>query len=239
MKLTKYEIAQMFDLSAVKANDDESYIRSMVDCARKYRCLAVFSLPSNVPLMKRMLDEDTTVLLGGSVGFPSGGHTTNIKVAEAKELIEMGCRELDMVINIGKLISGRYSEVLDDIKAVIDAANSIPVKVILECHYLNEAQIRKACDLCIEAGASWVKTSTGWAPTGATLENITLIRQHVGNAIGIKAAGGIRDLGTIINLYKRGARRFGLSLQAAQKILDEVYSLPNEVIDFDLDENFE
>ena len=133
----------------------------------------------------------------------------------------MGCDELDMVINVGLLRSGQYQRVLDDIRGVVEVAGTAPVKVILECHYLSDEQIRRGCELCIEAGAAFVKTSTGWAPTGATLENVALIKSCVGDAIGIKAAGGIRGLETLIEMYRRGARRFGIGLSTATRIFEE------------------
>ena len=97
----------------------------------------------------------------------------------------------------------------------------MPVKVILECHYLSDDEIRRACELCIEAGAAFVKTSTGWAPTGATLENIALIKSCVGDAIVIKASGGIRGFETLKGMYRRGARRFGIGLRTAAPIFEQ------------------
>jgi deoxyribose-phosphate aldolase len=147
--------------------------------------------------------------------------TDTPKVAEARELLQMGCGELDMVINLGLLRSGRYQRVLDDIQAVVDVAGGVPVKVILECHYLSDKEICKGCELCIKAGASFVKTGTGWAPTGATPENIALIKSCVGDAIAIKAAGGVRGLDMVIEMYRLGARRFGVGLNSAIQIFRE------------------
>jgi deoxyribose-phosphate aldolase len=232
MKLSKAELCQTIDLSAVKAEDDEKYIQTLVACAKKYRCIAVYPLPSQTLLVKELLAGEKDILIGGAVGFPGGSNTTGTKVFEAKELISMGCQEIDMVINISKLRSGRYQEVSDDICAVMDACDGKPLKVILECHYLNELQILKGCDLVIDAKASWVKTGTGWAPTGATLSNVALIKSHVGDAVGVKAAGGIRDLKTLLTMYTLGARRFGLGLNSSQKILEEAYAFPGEMIEY-------
>jgi deoxyribose-phosphate aldolase len=235
VRLTSAEIAQLIDLSAVRAQDDDNYIRSLVECAKKYRCISIFPLPSRIPFVKEMLGTFPEIIIGGAVGFPSGGNTTSTKVHEAVEQVQMGVGELDVVINIGKLISGRYTEVTQDIRAVVDVAGNIPVKVILECHYLNETQIRKGCDACIEARAAWVKTGTGWAPTGATYENVTLIKSHVGNAIGVKAAGGIRDLKTVLEMYRLGVRRFGVGLQSGVKILEQAFALPDGRIELSHD----
>ena len=231
MKLSVPQLAQMIDLSAVKAEDNDEYIQSLVICAKKYQCIAVYPLPSRVPLVRELLSGRTDILIGGAVGFPSGGQTTAAKVFETKELIEMGCQEIDMVINVSKLRSGRLAEVHNDISEVVVACDGRPLKVILECHYLNEKQILIGCDQIISAQASWVKTGTGWAPTGATLKNIELIKNHVGDMVGVKAAGGIRDLKTLIEMYRRGARRFGLGLKSSIKILDEAVNVPGSLIE--------
>ena len=226
MPLTSYDIAQMIDLSAVQANDGDQSLDGLVHVAKEHRCYLVTALPSQILLLKDLLKGDHDIRVGGNVGFPSGGQTTHIKIAEARELLELGCDELDVVINIAKLVSGRYDEVLDELRAVVDAAERCPVKVILECHYLSEDQIKIGCDLTITAGAAFVKTGTGWAPTGATLSNITLIKSHVGDAIKIKASGGIRDIDTLINMYRCGACRFGVSYQWAGEILKRAAKLP-------------
>ena len=231
MRLGADEISRMIDVSAVKTDDAEQEVRNMVRTAREYRSAAVFALPGWTPLVIELLSGDAEVAAGGAVGFPSGGQTSPIKAAETRELCDMGCTEIDMVINIGKLISGRHEEVRDDIRAVVAEARSFPVKVILECHYLTEDQIRTGCDLSIEGGALWVKTGTGLAPSGATLENVALIKSHVGDAIGVKAAGGVRGLETLVEMYRRGARRFGLSWKGAVTILQKVRALPSGAVE--------
>ena len=230
MTLSDVEIAQMIDLSAVRADDDEQTIRALVAAACKYHCHLVTVLPSQTLLVKALLRDagqnGSSILVGGNVGFPSGGQSTRIKAAEARELVHMGCGEIDMVINIAWLLSGRDDYVLQDILGVADIAKEIVpgtlVKVILECHHLTGDQIRRGCDLCIEAGADFVKTGTGWAPTGATLENIALIKAHVGNTIAIKASGGIRDKRTLLEMHHLGAVRFGIGLKWINGILMNV-----------------
>jgi len=229
MDLTLHEIARMLDLSAVRADTNESEVRAMAEAARRYECACVFALPSFTGLLVELLGDLPQVHVGGTVGFPSGGNTTRMKVAEAQELLALGCSELDMVLNIGMLRSGHDKNVLEDIRAVTEVAGSAPLKVILECHYLTDDEIRRACLLCIEGGAAFVKTGTGWAPTGATRHNIALITSVVGDAIGIKAAGGIRDKETLLDLYWLGARRFGVSLQPALRILGDMAAETAEV----------
>ncbi len=213
-------IASMMDLSAVRAETDAEEVRQAAQIAREHGCAALFTLPNMTPLAVAALRDAPGVRVGGTVGFPSGGNTTAMKVAEARELIALGCGELDMVIAIGQLRSGHDAYARDDVRAVVEAAGGIPVKTILECHHLTDDEIRRACELCVEAGAAWIKTATGWAATGATLHNIALIKATVGDRAGVKAAGGVRDLATALAMFRLGARRFGVSYGAALRILD-------------------
>ena len=221
MDFTLEQVARMVDLSAVRADMTEAEVRATVNIARRYQCICVTALPCYTPLVKELLADEPEIHVSGNVAFPSGGATSAMKVAEASELLRMECDELDVVINIGLLRSGRTQHVLDDIKGVVDVAGRIPVKVILECHYLSDDEIRKGCELCVEAGATFIKTGTGWAPTGATLENVALIKSCVGDAVGIKASGGIRGLETLKEMYRRGARRFGLGIRSALPIFEQ------------------
>ena len=217
----------MVDISAVRADSDEAEVQALAATASKYQCACAGTLPAFTPLIAELLAGEPAIRVGGAVGFPSGGSTPSMKIAEAKELLGMGCGELDMVINIGLLRSGRYQHVLDDIKGVVDTAGDVPVKVILECHYLSIDDLRRACELSIQAGAAFVKTGTGWTPTGATLENIALIKSFVGNAIEIKASGGIRGPETLKEMYRRGARRFGLGVRTSAMVLEPFADRPD------------
>ncbi len=223
--LTPAQITQMIDLSAVRPESDDEGVRVVVEAANRYACGLVSVLPAQTALARRLLDElevGSALRLGGNVGFPSGGQTTPIKAAETRELVALGCDELDMVVNMAALRAGRDADTLADIRAVVEGAAGIPVKVILECHYLTAAQIRTGCDLAIEAGAAFVKTGTGWAPTGATNTRISIMKRHVGERIQIKAAGGIRSLDMILEMYELGARRFGISVRTGGPILAEL-----------------
>ena len=221
MKLTVEKLARMLDLSAVRAEVDLAEVRRLAGVARQYHCVCAFVLPCYLPELKALLAGAPEVGLGGVVGFPSGAHSTAIKVAEAREQLKAGAVELDMVINVGMLRSGRDQSVLDDIRAVVDAAGGVPVKVILEAHHLNDAEIIRGSQLAVRAGAAYVKTGTGWAPTGATLHNVRLIKSTVGEAAGVKAAGGVRDLKTVVEMIRLGASRFGVGLGSGTKILEE------------------
>ncbi|MEN4100818.1 MAG: deoxyribose-phosphate aldolase [Anaerolineaceae bacterium] len=219
------DIARMIDISAVRADSVDKTIEEVVRQASKYGCYLVAILPSQTMRAKKLLEGQEFPKIGGNVGFPSGGHTTRVKVAETRELIEMGVDEIDMVIDIAAHLSGRYKDVFYDMRAVIEAAERKPVKTILECNYLNDNQIRIGCDLAIEAGAAFIKTGTGWTPSGATMANISLIKDHVGNRIQIKASGGIRKIDTLLEMRRRGATRFGISLASASKIIDSAIRL--------------
>lgn len=229
MTLTSQELARLIDLSAVRAECDEAEIRDLAATARRLGVVCVFALPCHTRLLKSLLADAPHIGVGGVVGFPAGANTTSIKVAEARQLLAEGVTELDMVINIGLLRSGRHEAVREDIKAVVDAAGNVPVKVILECHWLTAEQIASGSELCVEAGAAWVKTGTGWAPTGATLENIAIIHDAVGGRAGIKAAGGVRDLATVVAMYRLGVRRFGIGAANGIRILEDCAARPGGV----------
>ena len=216
----------MMDLSAVRAEHNADDIQSLADSARKYGVIAVFALPGWTPSLANLLADEPHIAIGGVVGFPSGGESTASKVFQAKDLIAMGCSELDMVVNIGQLRSQRHAEVEADIRAVVEAADGRGVKVILECGLLSDDQIRHGCEICVRAGARFVKTGTGWADCTRIAEYISLMHACVGDAIGIKAAGGIRDLATLVDLYERGARRFGVGVGSATHILQQCPDAP-------------
>jgi deoxyribose-phosphate aldolase len=231
MKLTIHDLARMIDLSAVKANSTLADVEELARQATKYHCIIAYVLPCYLERLKGLLAGVPEVGPAAAVGFPSGGHTTAMKVEETRQLVAAGSAELDMVANIGMLISGEYGFVRDEIKAVRDAAQGTPIKVILECHYLTGDQIRRGAELCVGAGAEWVKTGTGWAQSGATIENIALIKSVVGEAAGVKASGGIRTLEQIAELYRRGARRYGIGLRSGVRILDELAALPGSTLE--------
>jgi deoxyribose-phosphate aldolase len=229
MPLTVNELARMVDLSAVRTDVPIAEVRQLAALARQYNCVCAFAMPCYTRELAAMLADAPQVRVGGTVGFPSGASTPAVKAAEARQQLADGADELDMVMNVGLLLSERYGGVVADIRAVVDAAGATPVKVILETHYLSDDQIRRGAELCLRAGAAFVKTGTGWTPTGATPHNVSLIKSVVGDKARIKAAGGIRDLASLVELYRCGARRFGLGLASGAKILAEAAALPGGV----------
>lgn len=218
--LSKSELVEMIDLSAVQAQQSYEEFDKVIAAAIKHKLKCVFALPSHTPYMVEKLKDYPEILIGGVVGFPGGGTTTNSKVFECKELIELGANEIDMVINIGWLKNKDYDKVRTDIAAVVEAANGTPVKTIFECHHLTDEEIAKACEIAVDAGVTFVKTGTGWAPTGATLENTALMSKSVDGKCAVKAAGGVRDLATIEAMVERGVTRFGIGVATALSIIE-------------------
>jgi deoxyribose-phosphate aldolase len=221
LPLTAAQLARMMDLSAVRTDVDLTEVHQLAETAKRYRCICAFVLPCYLPELKALLADAPDVGLGAV----AGAHSTATKAAEAREQIAQGATEVDMVINVGMLRSGRDQYVEDDVRAVVEAAGGVPVKVILEAHYLSDGQIVRGSQLAVRAGAAFVKTGTGWAPTGATLHNVRLIKSAIGKTAQIKAAGGVRDLQTVAEMLRLGVTRFGVGLAAAVKILDECAAL--------------
>jgi deoxyribose-phosphate aldolase len=231
MKLNSHVLARMMDFSIVRPEVDEKELIEFAANVTKYRFIGAHVLPYYVAELNALIKGCDDVLIGTGIGFPFGNHKTAVKVHEAKLALEDGCRELDMVINISALLSGRYQYVRDDIRAIVDTASGKTVKVIFEVHYLKDYDIEKGCECCMEAGARFVKTATGHAATGATPHNISLMKKCVGDSMKIKASGGIRDLKTMMELYRLGAERFGIGSASALKIIDECNALPGGVVE--------
>ena len=166
--MTVQEIAQMMDISAVQAQSTREDIEACCAMAKEFGVAAVFCLPAHVPYMRQALGRDTGVKLASVSGFPGGAETSHIKEETAKELVRLGCDEVDMVNNIAWLKAGDEKANKNDVASVVAAADGRPVKVILECHWLTDEEIVRAAKWCADAGASWVKTGTGWAPGRAS-----------------------------------------------------------------------
>jgi deoxyribose-phosphate aldolase len=221
MFLTPKEIAKMIDLSCVRTISNKTDIEEMVTAALKYGFGQVSILQCFIPYTKELLRGVSDIHVVGNVSFPSGSDSTSLKITQAREMIASGCDEIDMVMNIGKLRSGELEEVEKDVQAVIETVRPIPVKVIIEIMSLTQEETKQACDICLQAGASFVKTGTGWADRGTTLEDVRLVKSYVNERIKIKASGGIRDLNMLLEMYKAGARRFGVNLKSGIRIMEE------------------
>lgn len=220
--LTVEQLAKTIDHSLLRPELTEQDVIEGCRLAKQYHVASVFVRPCDVPLaVSEMKGSDVKV--GTVVGFPHGNTATATKVFEARQAVADGAQELDMVMNIGALRSGRYDYVENDIRAVVEAAGEgIIVKVILENCYLTDEEKVNACQLAEAAGADFVKTSTGFGPGGATAEDVALMRRVVGPAMGVKAAGGIRTYEAAQKMVAAGATRIGAS--ASVKIMQEAGS---------------
>lgn len=209
--MKKEEIARMIDHTLLKPEATEEQIRVLCDEAKTYNFASVCVNPVQVSLAAELL-KGTQVKVCTVIGFPLGANTSNVKAFEALEAIKQGALEVDMVINVGKLKDKNYDFVKADIKAVVDAAKGKALtKVILETCLLTDEEKVIACKLSKEAGADFVKTSTGFNKGGATVEDIKLMRQTVGDMMGVKASGGVRSNSDALAMINAGASRIGAS----------------------------
>lgn len=220
MVLTTADVAKMLDLSCVRMHHTTDDIHKMVKAAKEYRCGQVSVLQCYIGMTKELLKDDTDIHVVGNIGFPSGSDITELKVVQAGQMVAAKCDEIDMVMNVNFLKSGMYKEVEDDVVAVKKAVGNIPLKVIIESPILDREQIKKACEICLRAKATFVKTGTGWTePT--TLDQVQYIKSIVGDNILIKASSGVKNLDLLAEMYKAGARRFGVNLRGGISLLED------------------
>jgi deoxyribose-phosphate aldolase len=211
---TSRDLAPYIDHTLLKADATRDELIKLCDEARKYGFATVCVNSSNVALVKRLL-EGSAVKPIAVVGFPLGAASTSAKAFETREAIRAGAAEIDMVINIGQLKAKNYAYVECDIHEVVQAAKPRPVKVILETGALTRDEKVIGCALAKAAGAAFVKTSTGFGPGGATAEDIALMRQIVGEDVGVKASGGVRTTADAQKMVEAGANRIGASASVA------------------------
>lgn len=218
--LTPEIIAKMLDHSTLQPWLTEADIRKGCEIALRYKTATVCARPGDMKLVSRLL-EGSGVLPCTVIGFPHGAHLTSVKVFEAEQAVADGCKELDMVINIGRMKGGDYDYVENDIRAVAEAAHKggAILKVIIETCYLTDEEKTVACQLSEKAGADFVKTSTGYGTHGATPEDVALMRAAVSDKVKVKAAGGMRTLDAILAVRAAGADRCGVS--ATEAIMQE------------------
>jgi deoxyribose-phosphate aldolase len=219
--LSRIEIERMLDVSVVQASNGYDEVKKLADYAINRKFCAVHALPNWVPTLREMMRGNHDTLVGSSVGFPSGGNSTSTKIFEAKQLIADGVQEMDVMMNVGRLKSGHYDYIANELKALVDVAGDMTLKVIIETGYLTSDEIKKACELCINAGADYAKTGSGWTTAVTTLEIVSLMVDFVAGAIKVKASGGIRDLATVRKMHQIGVSRFGINMQSAIKILSQ------------------
>lgn len=204
------DYAKYIDHTLLKPDATLDQIDKLIDEAKEYHFKSVCINPTYVKHAAEAL-KDSDVLVCTVIGFPLGANTSATKAFEVEDAIKNGADELDMVINIGALKDGRYDEVKEDIEAVVEASGDHTVKVIIETVLLSDEEKRKASEISKEAGADFVKTSTGFAGGGATVEDVKLMKEVVGDDLEVKASGGVRNLEDFKAMIEAGATRVGAS----------------------------
>ena len=214
------DIAKLIDhsllLPTMTVGDLETGCRLALDYDVASVCILPYYLKRCAELLR-----GSTVKASTTIGFPHGGHCTAIKLAEARQALADGGQELDMVVNISQVLSGGWHYVRQDIAAIVDAAHNAgaKVKVIFENCYLRDEHKIKLCEICGEVGADWVKTSTGYGTSGATIDDLKLMRRYSPPSVQVKAAGGVRDLDKVLEIRDLGVTRVGAS--KTKEILDD------------------
>lgn len=220
MNYTYDQIAGMIDHSLLNPTLTADELDAGCRLAAAYQVASVCIMPFYLQRCAELL-AGTGVKASTTIGFPHGGHTTAVKLAETRQALADGGQELDMVVNISQVLSGNWDYVRDDIRAVVEATHAAgqKVKVIFENCYLNDAQKIRLCEICSDLNADWVKTSTGYGSGGATMDDLALMRKHAAPHVQVKAAGGVRDLDTLLKVRELGVSRCGAS--RTKEMLDE------------------
>lgn len=220
MEYTYHDCAKMIDHSLLNPTLTEADLEAGIQIALDYDVASVCIMPYYLARCAALL-QGSDVHASTTIGFPHGGHTTAIKVAEAEQALADGGEELDVVVNISQVLSGNWDYVRADIQAVTEVTHAAgqKIKIIFENAYLNDEQKIMLCRICGEIGVDWVKTSTGYAGGGATDEDLTLMRQHAPEQVQVKAAGGVRTLDRLLAVRALGVTRAGATRTVT--ILDE------------------
>ncbi len=220
MNVSYLDIAKMIDHSLLQPALTDAELEAGCRLALEYDVASVCIKPYYLKRCAELLS-GSTVKASTTIGFPHGGHTTHVKVLETEEALDHGGEELDMVVNIGKVLSGDWKYVRADIKAVVDAthARGQVVKVIFENCFLRDEHKIRLCEICGELNADFVKTSTGYGETGATIDDLKLMRKHSPAHVKVKAAGGVRTFDKLLEVRALGVSRVGASRTA--EMLDE------------------
>lgn len=220
MSWTYDDLAKMIDHSLLRPMLTQDELEAGCQLAREYCVASVCILPYAVERCARVL-AGSPVAASTVIGFPHGAHATRVKAFEAEQALAAGAVELDMVVNVSKVRSGDWRYVRDDVRAVLEPthARGAKLKVIFENCYLDDAQKIRLCEICGELSVDWVKTSTGFGTSGATDEDLILMRKHAPAHVQVKAAGGVRDLDRLLRVREIGCTRCGAT--ATKVILDE------------------
>ena len=219
MEYTVEDLAKMIDFSLLTPTLTDEELEQGCRTALEYNVASVCIMPYYLKRCARLL-ADNTVQPGTTIGFPHGGHATAIKIAEARQTLEEGASELDMVVNIGKVRSGQWQYVGDEVAAVVDVVHqgSAKLKLIFENCYIDNAQKIRLCKLCGEVGVDWAKTSTGYGEGAGAMGDFRLMLDHCPPPVQVKAAGGVPDLDTLLAIREMGVTRVG---KRSVALLDE------------------
>lgn len=209
-QITAYDVAQTIDHSLLRPDITVSELIEGCRIAKDYECISVCVRPSDLPVVSEEL-KDSGVLVTTVIAFPHGTATTESKLFETKDAIEKGAVEVDVVMNIARFLSKEFDYVENELKALCELAHGMgaKLKVIFENHYLDSEQIRHACEIAVRAGVDFVKTSTGYAPSGAKIEDLIVMRESCPPEVSVKAAGGVRGLDGALAVLATGTIRIG------------------------------
>ena len=218
--MNAYEAAQLIDISYVRTPHGRKEIDELVALAKQYHFINVHVLPNWISTLAPMIKDIPDVFVGSPCGFPGGGHATEVKIAEAQQMIRDGVEEIDIVMNVGRFKSGEYDYVLNELKQIIALKKDyMKTKVIIELNCLTDDELPKACEIVMASGADFLKTGTGWVPGDANIERIRKIKDIVGDRIKIKAAGGVRTREDFDKLVEIGVERMGINTKSAVEIV--------------------
>ena len=210
----------MIDASVLARDATYQDVDDLAEACKKYGFVCAFTWPAYTQLIGEKL-KGTTTGFGGAVSYPSGQEPTVIKIAQTEYFLGLGVNEVDMVMNLGWLKSKRLGEVTSDIQAVKKACGGTPLKVIIEAMMLNDEQIVEACKCVMDGGADYVKSGSGFCADPTTLHHVEIMKNTVGDRIKLKVAGGVRNLDTLVRMYKMGTVRFGIGLASAISIMED------------------
>jgi deoxyribose-phosphate aldolase len=229
MKITYAQFAKMMDPSSLKLDTSYEDFHALVAACKKYSFGCAFIWPAYYPEMCEAL-KGTVTEFGTSLSFPSGQEATETKVSQARFFTSLGAEQVDMVMNVGFLKSGKYDQVRADISAVREATKYTSLKVIIEAMLLNDEEITKACEIVADCGADYVKSGTGFSANPTTLHHIAVMKKAVGSRCKIKAAGGVRSLELLTQMHALGVTRFGIGYKNAIVIAEEAMALKDEIL---------
>ena len=228
MNITYAQFAKMIDASALKLDTSFEDFQALVDTCKKYKFGCAFIWPAYSAMLAEAL-KGTGIEFGTSLAFPSGQEPTEIKVHQARIFTSLGADQVDMVMNIGFLKSGKFDLVHKDIAAVREATKYTSLKVIIEAMLLTDEEITNACKIVADCGADYVKSGTGFSAAPTTYHHIAVMKNAVGDRCKIKAAGGVRTLEQLVTMHAMGVTQFGVGLQSSIAIAEEALALNDKI----------